>query len=103
MQTLCGALGVAATCIGMVTDPDTSKKVIRELYQWYEGFDFPHYQPEDLDLTPTVADSVLCEDSVGIFMEKHGVEYGDHERKARCAGVTADVLEKTIELLNETV
>ena len=36
-------------------------------------------------------------------MEAQGVAYGDHERKARCAGVTADVLRKTIELLNETV
>jgi len=87
----------------MVTDPDTSKEVIRELYNWYEEHDFPHYQPEDLDLAHTVADSLLCEDSVGIFMEAQGVEYGDHERKARCAGVTADVLRKTIELLNETV
>lgn len=57
VQTLCGALGVAATCIGMVTDPDTSSKVIRELYNWYKDFDFPHYQPEDLNLTQTVADS----------------------------------------------
>lgn len=101
--TLCGAIGVAATCIGMVTDVDTSKKLVGELYNWYKGFEFPQYQPENLNLTHTVAGSTLCSDSVGIFMEAHGVAYGDHERKARCAGVTADVLQKTIELLNETV
>ena len=100
---LCGALGVAATCIGMVTDVDTSKKVVAQLFNWYKEFEFPQYQPENLNLTHTVADSTLCEVSVGNFMEAQGVAYGDHERKARCAGVTADVLRKTIELLNETV
>lgn len=87
----------------MVTDVDTSKKLVGELYNWYKGFEFPQYQPENLKLTHTVAESVLCSDSVGKFMEAHGVAYGDHERKARCAGVTGDVLRKTVELLNETV
>ncbi len=36
-------------------------------------------------------------------MEAHGVAYGDPERKSRCAGTTADVVRKMIELLNETV
>lgn len=101
--TLCGALGVAATCIGYVTDVDTSKKLVGKLFNWYKEFEFPQYQPENLNLTTTVAGNTLCEDSVGNFMEAQGVAYGDHERKARCAGVTADVLRKTIELLNETV
>lgn len=87
----------------MVTDVDTSKKLVSDLYKWYKGFEFPQYQPENLNLAHTVAESYLCEDSVGKFMEVQGVAYGDHERKARCAGVTADVLRKTIELLNETV
>lgn len=101
--TLCGCLGVAATFIGTVTDVDTSKKVVRDLYNWYKEVDLPIYQPENLDLAHTVADSTLCEDSVENFMEAQGCEHGDHERKARCAGVTADVVEKTIELLNEAV
>lgn len=100
---LCGAIGVAATCIGYVTDVDTSKKLVGQLFNWYKTYEFPQYQPENLNLTYTVADSTLCEVSVANFMEAHGVAYGDHERKARCAGVTADVLRKTVELLNETV
>jgi hypothetical protein len=87
----------------MVTDVDTSKKLVRELYNWYKDVELPIYQPEDLDLAHTVAGSTLCEDSVGNFKEVQGCEHGDHERKARCAGVTGDVLRKTIELLNETV
>lgn len=98
-----GGWGVGATCIGMVTDVDTSKKLVGELFNWYKTHEFPQYQPEDLNLTTTIAETTLCEDSVGNFMEAQGVAYGDHERKARCAGVTADVVRKIVELLNETV
>jgi hypothetical protein len=57
------------------------------------------YQP-DMELPTTVADSILCNDSVGNFMEKTKFEYGSNERKTRCAGVTADVTKKMVELLN---
>jgi len=50
MATLCGSLGVAASCIGMVTDVDTQKKIVAELFNWYKGFNFPEYQPENLGL-----------------------------------------------------
>ncbi len=85
----------------MVTDPDTAKALTRKLYAWYEEEAFPIYQPEGLDLTTTVADSVLCEISVDKYKEAEGVEHGDHKRKARCAGVTADVVGKLVEILNE--
>ena len=101
--TLCGCLGVAATCIGTVTDVDTSKKLVAELFNWYETAEFPQYQPENLGLAHTVADSVLCEQSVGNFMAVQKVKYGDPERKSRCAGTTADVVRKMVELLNATV
>ena len=101
--TLCGSLGVAATCIGAVTDVDTQKKIVAELFKWYKTAEFPQYQPENLNLSHTVAESILCSDSVGKFMEVQGVAYGDPERKARCAGVTADVTRKMVELLNENL
>lgn len=100
---LCGCLGVAATFVGSVTDVDTSKKVIRDLFSWYKDAELPIYQPENLNLVHTVADSTLCENSVENFKKAQGCEHGDHERKARCAGVTADVVEKTIELLNAAI
>ncbi|CAK7065196.1 MAG: hypothetical protein TIS_04020 [Tissierella sp.] len=34
-------------------------------------------------------------------MKAQGVGYGDPERKARCAGVAAEVTSKMVELLNE--
>jgi hypothetical protein len=98
--TLCGSLGVAATCIGAVCDVDTSKKLFAELSKWYKKEPFPTYQPEGLKLPQTVADSVLCEVSVGKFMEKSGFEYGSAERKSRCASVAGEVTKKMVELLN---
>lgn len=99
--SLCGCLGVASAFIGMVTDGDTQKKLVGEIFNWYKGQNFPVYQPAQLGLTQTVAESELCKDSVGKFMEAQGVAYGDPERKERCAGVTADVARRVVELLNE--
>ena len=59
------------------------------------------YQPEGLNLKTTVANSTICEDSVELYKAEEGVEHADHERKARCAGVPADVVGKTVEMLNE--
>ncbi len=80
---------------------DTQKKIVSELFKWYKKHDFPQYQPENLNLKHTVAESILCEDSVGKFMKEQGVAYGDPERKSRCAGVAAEVTRKMVELLNE--
>lgn len=102
-NTLCGALGVAATFIGVVCDRDQQKEVVKALWTWYEKENFPHYQPAGMNLTQTVANSVICYDSVGKFMEAEGVPYGDARRKERCAGVTAEVVKKTVELLNATL
>lgn len=101
--SLCGSLGAAAACIGTVCDGDTAKKVLMELENWYKTAEFPIYQPENLNLATTVADSLLCSDSVGRWMELTKYEYGSPERKARCAGVAADCAKKMVEILNETL
>ena len=87
----------------MVCEPDQAKKILGELSAWYRTAEFPMYQPEGLGLKNTVAESTLCSESVGKFMEAQGVAYGDPERKSRCAGVTADVARKMVELLNEAL
>jgi len=87
----------------MVTDVDTQKKLVGELIKWYKKETFPNYQPENLGLVQTVAESELCSESVGKFMEAQGVAYGDPERKSRCAGVAAETARKMVELLNEAL
>lgn len=98
---LCGCIGVAAACIGSVCDADTSKELLKNLSAWYKTAEFPMYQPENLNLPTTIAESTVCADSVGSFMREARVEYGAPERKSRCAGVTADVTKKMVEMLNE--
>lgn len=98
-SALCGSVGAAALCIGTVCEPDAAKKILGELENWYREAELPGYQP-DMELPTTVANSILCIDSVGTFMEKTGYEFGSDERKNRCAGVAAGVTRKMVELLN---
>ncbi|MDF2473489.1 MAG: hypothetical protein K0R21_1271 [Anaerocolumna sp.] len=97
--SLCGSLGGAAIAIGLVCPPDDAKAVTGELFKWYVGAELPQYQPEVTN-DKTVSGTVNCLDSVGNFMTKTGYAMDAPERKARCAGVTADVAGKTVELLN---
>lgn len=103
LGSLCGALGTATAFIGTVCDTDTQKKVVADLFRWYESAEFPSYQPGGMNLKTTVAESTLCEVSVMKFMAAEDVKYGDAKRKERCAGVTAEVAKKTIELLNAAI
>lgn len=98
--SLCGSLGGAAAAIGLVCEPKDASAITRELFGWYEETPFPLYQPEIKTEHTTVSGSVNCEESVVPFMTAAGVGMGDDARKARCAGVSADVAKKTVELLN---
>jgi len=100
LGTLCGALGGAAVAIGVVTDSDTGKKVVAELWNWYKDFPFPAYEGDKSELPTTLAGSVQCIDSVGNFMAVQGCAYTDPERKERCGRLTADVAKKVVEILN---
>ena len=97
--TLCGSLAGALTFVGLVCQPADASAVRNELFAWYREHAFPAYQPEFESIT-TVANSVNCTDSVGIYMAATGYKMADPERKARCAAVTAEVAVKTITLLN---
>ncbi len=101
--TLCGALGGAAVAIGVVTDADTGKKIVGDLWKWYKDFPFPEYKGNDVELPTTLAGSILCADSVGNFMEVQGCAYTDPERKERCGRLTGDVAKKVVTMLNELV
>ena len=98
--TLCGSLNGAVAAIGLVCTPEDSAKLTRELFSWYKETPFPLYQPEIKTDKTTVSGSVNCEESVLPFMQATGLSMGDDGRKARCAGVSADVAKKTVELLN---
>jgi len=98
--SLCGTVAVGSAFIYSVCEKETASKLAKELYSWYKEASFPYYQAEGIDLKQTVAKSTLCGDSVAVWMEETGFEFGSDERKTRCAGVAADTAKKVIELLN---
>lgn len=97
--TLCGSLGGACAVIGLFFEAAEAREIRDELFAWYREESFPKYQPEMESIT-TVAHSIQCADSVGTYMAATGYAMSDPGRLARCAGVSADVAEKTIELMN---
>lgn len=98
-QTLCGSLGGACAVLGLFCESKRSGALRNELYTWYENHEFPGYQPE-IESVYTVSNSIQCSDSVGNWMKASGCEFGSPERIARCAGVSAEVAVKVVELLN---
>lgn len=100
MGTICGTIPTAAAFLGTVTDKDTQKKLVVDLIKWYKKHPFPKYQPEQ-EIKTTIANSELCEDSVGTWMKATGFEYDSPERKARCGGVSADTAVWVVNKLNE--
>ena len=99
VASLCGSLGGACAVIGLFCEAEDARALRDQLYEWYKVEPFPSYQPE-MESVTTVANSVLCADSVGAYMEATGYAMSDPGRLARCAGLSAEVAVKTIELLN---
>lgn len=98
--SLCGAIGGAATIIGMVCEPADSKAILKDLIKWYTSTALPIYRPETpLDIE-TVSPSANCADSVGAYLKAANIENGSDLQRYRCGGLTGDVARKAAELLN---
>jgi hypothetical protein len=67
---------------------------------WYQVTPFPVYQPED-KVPTTVAESTLCHVSVTKWCLETGEAADSPLKKMRCGGLTADVVGKTIEMLDK--
>lgn len=98
-KTLCGSLGGACAVLGLFCESKDAGALRNELYTWYEGHEFPQYQPV-MESVYTVSNSIQCADSVGNWMAASGKEFSSPERAARCAGLSAEVAAKVVELLN---
>ena len=98
-KTLCGSLGGACAVLGLFCEGKDAGALRNELYTWYEGHEFPQYQPV-MESVYTVSNSIQCADSVGNWMAASGKEFSSPERAARCAGLSAEVAVKVVELLN---
>ena len=100
-SSLCGCIGGAAACIGLVCDKATSSAILKELCAWYRESNLPMYDKQEKALAQVVPGSVNCADSVGKLFQATDIrEMSDPRRIHRCALLTADVAKKAAELLN---
>lgn len=99
--TICGSLIAPITLIGGIVEDDKIRgEMVNELMAWYTQFPFPEYQPAKLNLVRVAVGSPLCHVSVTTWANKQGVGAGSPEKKQRCAGLSADVVKKTIQMLD---
>jgi hypothetical protein len=101
--TICGSLVAPVALIsGVVADKDIRGQMLEELMAWYIQFPFPEYQPSQLNLPRCAVGSTLCHISVSTWCNSEGacVAASSKEKKERCAGLSADVAKKTVQMLN---
>lgn len=101
VNSLCGCLGGAAACIGLVCEPADSKAILADLMKWYRESELPTYDRGEKALAAVVPGSNNCIDSLGKFFAATGItSMSDPGRITRCACLAADTARKTVELLN---
>ncbi len=115
--TLCGALTGACAAINMVAADADVNKIVSELLGWYSTIPFPSAEATKMsmasaftqtakaypkiDLIQTVSESPLCHSSNAKWIASSGIPLADERRKERCARLTADVVAKTVSMLND--
>ncbi len=111
----CGSIIASSAVVNMVTPMDDAKKIIGEIYAWYEQTPFPSdmanqlahnrqfqvkkYKSSDI-LVQTVANSPLCHISVTRWCKASGYASKSPQRSERCARLTSDVVAFTATKLN---
>lgn len=111
LGSFCGALNGAAAAITLVTGAYGG--LVKELSDWYTKFPFPsdlsnQYAKErafqvgsDKVLVTSVANSLLCKDSIANWCQESGFSFGSSERNERCYRLTGDVVAQAVMLLNK--
>jgi hypothetical protein len=100
--SMCGALVAPIQLIGMVAEGEQKSAMVNELLSFYTKHPFPEYQTGEFDLPKVAVNSTLCHVSVTTWMKESGMgPRGSAERKARCAGLVADICKFTAEMLNK--
>lgn len=101
--SLCGALNGAAAVIGLVypgKDGSRRAELIGELFSWYEQAKLPQFRPAQTAAPTEVPASVAK--SVNRWCEVARCDAFSPEKRERCRRLTADVVLKTVELLNRS-
>ena len=103
--SLCGAVAGSSQAIALyVPDTDVNNAMVQELFQYYETSALPSYQPEKNEF-PNMASarsgSPLCHLSITAWCKASGEKISSPIRFDRCRRLSADMVIKTITLLNQ--
>jgi hypothetical protein len=103
--SICGALNGSAALIGLfVKDEDEIKKLVNELFLWYQQTELPRYAPQkpglDVEIAKSISGSVLCHVSVTKWCKVSGHKTYTKPQKERCRRLACDTAKKTVEILN---
>lgn len=111
--SVCGALNGAAAVIGLIypgKDGTRRAELVAELFSWYEQSQLPKFRPTQTAISleipssvaKSVSNSVLCHVSVSRWCQVARCDALSPEKRERCRRLTADVVLKTVELLNRS-
>ena len=103
--SLCGAVAGSSQAIALyVPDTEVNNPMVHELFQYYENSSLPSYKPEK-DEFPNMASvkpgSPLCHFSITAWCKESGGVINSPIRFDRCRRLSADMVIKTITLLNQ--
>ena len=103
--SICGAVNGSAALISLfVKNEEELKRLVDELFLWYQQTELPVYVPAkpalDIEIARSVSESILCHASCTRWCRVSGHKTFTKEQKERCKRLTADVARKTVEILN---
>ncbi len=105
--SVCGIVNGCAALIGLFQNGKEAKRreeLITDICVWYEHTPLPVYQPVQPawaeDVTPSVADSLLCHVAVSNWCKVTGCEVTCDERRERCRRASVDGVIRVVDLLN---
>lgn len=103
--SLCGTLNGSSALIGLFVEKEEDmKKLVAEMFLWYEQTLLPTYSPAkpdlDIEIPESISNSILCHASTTFWCKVSGHKESSKPRKERCRRLTADVARRTIEILN---
>jgi hypothetical protein len=99
--TLCGAVNGCAAAIQLLS-PDPGP-LIDTLMAWYQTEPLPNFHPKGARFPEvrSAAGTPLCHESIAHWTKASGKSAFSPERMERCGALTASVVRKTVQLLND--
>ena len=104
-ESLCGTLNGAGMFMGLfVPDYADLCAMIVKLSEYYQSSPQPVFVPKDdkhPNFVKTISPSMMCKESKGFWLAQDPSEEHKKLRSERCMRLSASMMAKTVELLNE--